>query len=155
MHYASAPSSSGPSPWKVGPPWSVDAPAEPDAADRRLVRRTALSRPLVTPSLVEGHTYGYPPTHAYVRTFWIPILGPGAVADLCRLTAAATSGRPLKLPIHLDLLARSGLVRRCGDGSLGVISPVRPLSVDESRALPPALRRAHQAHEPRHEADIV
>ena len=155
MRNASAPSSSGPSPWKVGPPWSVDAPSEPDATDRSAIRRTAVARSQLVPTLIDGPEVGYPPTDPYVRMFWIPILGPGAVADLCRLTAAATSGRPLKLPIHLDLLARSGLVRRCGDGSLGVISPVRPLSVDESRALPPALRRAHQAHEPRHEADIV
>ena len=133
----------------------MDAPSEPDATDRSAIRRTAVARSQLVPMLIDGPEVGYPPTDPYVRMFWIPILGPGAVADLCRLTAAATRGRPLKVPIHLDLLARSGLVRRCQDGSFGVVAPVRPLTAREARALPPALRRAHQAHETRIGARFV
>ncbi len=133
----------------------MDAPSEPDATDRSAIRRTAVARRHLVPSLIEGPVDGYLPTDPYVRMFWIPILGPGAVADLCRLTAAATRGRPLKVPIHLDLLARNGLVRRCQDGSFGVVTPVRPLSANEARALPPALRRAHQVHETRIGARFV
>jgi len=155
MHNASAPSSSGPSPWKVGPPWSVDAPSVPDATDRSAIRRTAIARDKVVPILIEGPENGYLPTDPYVRMFWIPILGPGAVADLCRLTAAATRGRPLKVPTHLDVLARTGHVQRCPDGSFGVVAPVRPLSPREARRLPPRLRRAHLVHETRMGARFV
>lgn len=155
MRNASAPSSSGPSPRKVGPPWSVDAPSEPDATDRSAIRRTAVARHEVVPTLVEGPVDGHLPTDPYVRMFWIPILGPGAVADLCRLTAAAASGRPLKVPIHLDILARTGHVQRCPDGSFGVLVPVRSLSPREARRLPPRLRRAHRNHEARLGARFV
>jgi hypothetical protein len=133
----------------------VDAPSEPDATDRSAIRRTAVPRNEVMPTLIEGPLDGYLPTDPYVRMFWIPILGPGAVADLCRLTAAATRGRPLKMPIHIDLLARTGHVHHGPDGSFGVVTPVRPLSAREARRLPPRLRRAHRVHTARSGRPLV
>lgn len=117
----------------------------PDATDRS-IRRTARARPLLVPDLLIGDPEGYPATHPYVRRFWIPLLGPGAVADLCRLAAAARRGRPLKLPVHLEVLARRGLVTR-HDGGIGVVDRVRPLRPLEVRRLPPALRLEHRRHE--------
>ncbi len=145
MRYASAPSSSGSIPRKVGPPSPVGTSSVPDTTDRRL-RRTALERPVVVPVPLEGVAPGYAPTDAYVRRFWIPILGPGAVADLCRLAAAATSGRPLKLPVHVGALARRGLVTRTEDGGIAVATTVRPLSPLEVKRLPPSLRLEHTRH---------
>ena len=142
MHNASAPSSSGSVPPKVGPPLPVGASPTPDATVGS-VRRTAVTRPLIVPTLVEGADDGVPATHPYVRTFWIPIIGPGAVADLCRLTAAAQRGRPLKLPLHVTALARRGLVTRGAD-SISVVASVRSLTPAESRSLPPGIRLQHQ-----------
>lgn len=99
---------------------------------------------MVLPTLLGYPADGFPATHPYVRRFWIPLLGPGAVADFCRLAAAARSGRPLKLPIHLDALARRGLVVHHRRGGLGVAPSVRPLRPPEVRRLPPSLRTEHQ-----------
>lgn len=81
-------------------------------------------------------------THTYVRQYWIPIIGPGAVADLLRLTAAAHSGRSLLEPIHLPSLLSAGLVRRDAD-TLLVPGTVRPLDRSLVKRLPPSLRRSH------------
>jgi hypothetical protein len=89
---------------------------------------------------------GVPPgldaTHAYVRRYWIPIIGPGAVADLLRLTAAAHSGRSLPEPVHLPSLLRARLVRRDAD-TLFVPDTVRPLDGTLVKRLPPSLRQTH------------
>ena len=102
-----------------------------------------MKRPVIVPTLFEGVADGVPATHPYVRTFWIPIIGPGAVADLCRLTAAAQRGRPLKLPVNLTTLARRGMVRRGRDG-ISVAGSVRSLTPAEARRLPPGVRLQHQ-----------
>ena len=81
-------------------------------------------------------------THTYVRQYWIPIIGPGAVADLLRLTAAAHSGRSLLEPTHLPSLLSAGLVRRDAD-TLLVPGTVRPLDQSLIKRLPPSLRRSH------------
>ena len=99
---------------------------------------------MIRPRLLDGSSDGFPPAHPYVRRFWIPLLGPGAVADFCRLAAAARSGRPLKLPLHVDALARRGLVVHDRHGGLGVAPSVRPLRPAEVRRLPPSLRTEHR-----------
>ncbi len=96
------------------------------------------------PELTAGDPSGYPVTHGYVRRFWIPILGPGAVADLCRLAAAARSGRPLKLPVHVTALARHGLVVHPTRRTIAVVDRVRPLTATEIHRLPPPLRTEHR-----------
>ena len=85
---------------------------------------------------------GLAATDAYVRRYWIPIIGPGAVADLLRLTAAAQSGRSLPEPVHLGSLVTAGLVRREAD-TLFVPNTVRPLDRSLVKRLPPSLRRTH------------
>ncbi|MCL1592884.1 MAG: hypothetical protein M3132_00855 [Actinomycetia bacterium] len=113
----------------------------PDVADAH-PRRTALTRTDVSPVLADSAATGYPPTHRYVRQFWIAVLGPGAVADLLRLTAAAHSGRSLKEPIYLESLLRIGLVV-WHDGSITVADKVPPVPEYLVQRFPPALRRAH------------
>ncbi|MEN8238807.1 MAG: hypothetical protein ABFR53_06345 [Actinomycetota bacterium] len=99
-------------------------------------------RPIVEPVLATTPTSGYSPSHEYVRRFWIAVLGPGAVADLLRLTAAAQSGRSLKEPVHLPALLAAGLAIRL-HGSVIVNPTVPPVPAHLVRRMPPALRRAH------------
>ena len=106
------------------------------------IRATASVRRTVEPLLARVPTEGYSPSHAYVRRFWIAVLGPGAVADLLRLTAAAQSGRSLKEPVHLPMLLAAGLAIRI-HGSVIVNDTVPPVPPNLVRRMPPALRRAH------------
>ena len=126
----------------VGPPSSRGAAPAPDATARS-VRPTAVQRPSMSVVLLPDLVAGYPPTDPYVRRYWIPIVGPGAVADLLRLTAAATSGRPLRCPVNLGTLTTERLAVRVAHGVIGVRSLVPALSVAQVRRLPPALRRHH------------
>jgi hypothetical protein len=87
---------------------------------------------------------GWDPTDPYVRTFWLPIIGPGAVADLLRVAAAARRGRPLKHPMYLPTLIREGLVHLDPDGRIGVCAQVPTLDAAQIRRLPPTLRRRHR-----------
>jgi len=129
---------------QVGPPKGRNAATVPGAAEPRPQRRTIVKRPLVTPILSSDQTNGYTPTDRYVREFLIPLIGPGAVADLLRLTAAAHSGRPIKLPVNLTTLVREGLASRTGDAGIVVPPTVQPLGRHQVRRLPHALRRTHR-----------
>ena len=106
------------------------------------IRATATQRRVVEPVLAVAPTRGYAPADEYVRRFWIAVLGPGAVADLLRLTAAAQSGRSLKEPVHLPALLASGLVIRV-HGSVMVNDTVPAVPAHLVRRMPPALRSAH------------
>jgi hypothetical protein len=78
-----------------------------------------------------------------VRRYWTALVGPGAVADLLRLTAAARSGRAVRTPLHLDLLVTEGLVGRVG--RVIAVSPAVPLlSPGHVRRLRPALRAEYR-----------
>ncbi|MGI9529157.1 MAG: hypothetical protein ACR2NG_05550, partial [Acidimicrobiia bacterium] len=110
------------------------------------MRQTAMQRPVVKAELISEHLDGYAPTDQYVRTFWISVVGPGAVADLLRLAAAAHSGRPLKRPNNLGALIREGLAHPTDDGTIKVHQRVPELNAKQVRRLPPALRRQHQEH---------
>lgn len=110
------------------------------------LRPTVFERPAVFPGVWQNHVDdGYPVTHPYVRRYWTPILGPGAVADLLRLATAAARDRPLPRPLHLPTLARVGFVG-LSDGRLLVRSHVPAVPMMLSRGLPPRLRRELLVH---------
>ncbi len=130
------------------PPISPDSAPNPGAvaASRR---RTVVPRPMLRPVKALGHTArpgsqprSVPVTDGYVRRFWTAVIGPGAVADLLRLAAAAERGRSLLRPVHLDVLLRFGLVS-CR-GAIAIVSHRVPLLPPPLvRSLPPRLRREH------------
>lgn len=125
------------------PPIPVDAAPAPGAV-RSGVRPTALPRPWIRPRLRAGDGAGFPPDDPAVRRFWTALLGPGAVADLLRLTAAAHHDRLLRRPVHLELLVAEGLV--AWSGSAVLVDPTIPrLSAGHVRRLRPALRAEYRA----------
>jgi hypothetical protein len=143
MTFAPTKSAPGSVPHTVRPPMSRNFTWLPGATSGDPMRPTAMSRPLVIAELAE-HPHGeYPTTHAYVRTFWLSLVGPGAVADLLRLAAAAQSGRPLKMPLNLPSLFREGLAHPTRQGTIRVHPRVPVLTPVQVRRLPPRLRRAH------------
>ncbi|NIR39938.1 MAG: hypothetical protein GWN79_20710, partial [Actinobacteria bacterium] len=96
------------------PPMSMDAaPASGTAS--ATPRPTARPRTWVTPLLVEREAAGHDPDDPAVRRFWSAIVGPSAVADLLRLTAAARQQRRIREPVRLAQLAAEGLVDRSRD----------------------------------------
>ena len=137
-----SPRTPGTGPHQVRPPCSEAHTSNPGVADSVDIRPTALRRRSISPIIEPGTPAGLDATHAYVRRYWIPIIGPGAVADLLRLTAAAHSGRSLPEPVHLRSLLRERLVRRDVD-TLVVPDTVRPLDRSLVKRLPPSLRRTH------------
>jgi hypothetical protein len=148
MHHASAPSTSGGRTHTFGPPSSVGASRLPGATGRRPIRRTAITRDVIVPILMPGTADSYAPTDPYVRRFWIPIVGPGAVADVLRLTAAARGGRPLRIPLHLEVLAREDLATITPHGRIAVPETIPGLAAHQVSRLPPALRVAHLRSRP-------
>lgn len=85
----------------------------------------------------------FPVTHPYVRRFWTAVLGPGAVADLLRLAAAARRGRSLRRPVHLPLLVAAGLVGGVEPRRPEVALTVPAVPATWLRRMPPALVREH------------
>lgn len=133
---------------KVRPPFSGRSAKLPGAAGVTPPRVTAMERRLVEVRIRPDTEPGYLPTHPYVRRFWIAALGPGAVADLLRLTAAAHRGRPLKAPLNLPTLISEGLAAHAPDGAIEVGTTVPGLSDAHVARLRPALRREHQRTRP-------
>ena len=109
-----------------------------------VVRPTARRRPLIGAVLWNDHLaeLGYAPDHPYVRRYWTAALGPGSVADLLRLIAAARKGTPVRRPLHLADLMREGLAAS-DRGRVAVRPTVPPLPVALARRLPPVLRAEH------------
>jgi hypothetical protein len=98
-------------------------------------------RPTVAPRpwLDDTAFSGYLPSHPYVRRYWTALIGPGAVADLLRLTVAAIRRTSMPRPTHMDVLAREGLVAE--DGSAVLVRPTVPaLSSHHRLRLPHSLR---------------
>lgn len=122
----------------------MESAPPPDAADTP-PRRTAQQRPLVTPVPAPA-VGGYPFSHHAARRWWSALLGPGAVADLFRLATAAQRGRSLPRPVHLDQLARFGLIRFAG-GGIEVTTALPRLPQQWVRQLHPAIRREHDSHD--------
>lgn len=120
----------------------MDAAPAPDAAAVIDLRPTVRPRPWIRPILIEGGA-GHRPDDPAVRRFWTAAIGPRAVTDLLRLTAAAHQGRRVREPIHLALLAGEGLVHRHA-GVVVVRSTVPPLGERHLRRIHPALRAEYR-----------
>ena len=126
------------------PPVPVEAAPVPGAAGVIRLRPTAIPRPWIHPQLAP--TNGHPahdPDDPAVRRYWSALVGPGAVADLLRLTAAARRGARLRRPLHLASLLREGLVQRDGEAIL-VPSRIPTLDDGQQRRLHPSLRAEYR-----------
>lgn len=135
-----SPTASGTSTRQVRPPFDGNRFPFPDASDLPVTRRTAQSRAQIIPVCEPGSSFGYEMTDPYVRRFWVAAIGPGAVADLLRLAAAAQGDRSLRTPVHLSTLLSEGLVR-CIDGSVIVPDRVPPLPRSHAEGLAPRIRQ--------------
>ncbi len=125
---------------QVRPPSDGKRLPLPGTSDRNPQRRTAQHRAMITPQAESGDKDGFSMTDPYVRRFWIAAIGPGAVADLLRLAAAAQSGRSLPIPVHLPALLRERLARY-DSGMLIVPDRVPPLPPSLVDRLAPPVRR--------------
>jgi len=123
------------------PPIEMDAAPAPGTA--AAYRPTAVPRPWITAALRPGPAVGHHPAEAAVRRFWTALIGPGAVADLLRLVAAAGTGRRLREPIHLAVLAAEGLVHRT-PGVVLVSALVPHLDEGHLARLRPSLRAEYR-----------
>ena len=130
------------------PPIATREPAPPPDAAGPLpyepIRPTVWPRPTVAPQVWDdAHAaLGYPLDHPYVRRYWVPVIGPGAVADLLRLAVAADRGRSLPRPVHLPPLVRDELAMIDTD-EVYVRCRIPPLSIAQGKRLPTRLRRDH------------
>ena len=126
----------------VRPPFATGSAPLPGAEGP--LRPTAIRRATVAPKPWPGGDSAghYPLHHPYVRRFWTAVLGPGAVAALLRLAAAAQRGTEVPRPVQVDVLAREGLLLE-SDGYVFVRSGVPGLAPHHIRRMPPALRMEH------------
>jgi hypothetical protein len=83
---------------------------------------TVMRRPMVTPRSAPGPRDGVLPDDPYVLRFWVAALGPAAVTDLLRLSAAARQARAIPQPLSLPILLSEGLAI-WADGDLAVLHP--------------------------------
>jgi len=113
--------------------------AAPASGTAAATRPTVKPRSWVAPLLFDRNAIGHSPDDPAVRRFWTALLGPSAVADLLRLTAAAANGRRIREPLHVAHLAAEGLVHR--SGPMVLVRPTIPyLSPSQLQRLPAALR---------------
>jgi len=121
----------------------MDTAPAPGVAE--VVRPTAVPRPWINPLLLvtDDECPSHAPADPAVRRYWTALIGPGAVADLLRLTSAAISGQSLKRPLHLQVLLSEGLVERREDSFL-VRRRVPALSEGHQRRLSPRLRAEYR-----------
>jgi len=123
------------------PPIATDA--APASSTTAATRPTARPRKYVAPLLFDRGADGHRLDDPAVRRFWTAVIGPGAVADLLRLTAAAHVGRRIKEPLRLAILASEGVVERRGDVVL--VRPLIPrLGPRQLRRLRPSLRAEYR-----------
>jgi hypothetical protein len=103
-----------------------------------------MPRSMIAALAFERGAPGHEPHDPAVRRFWTAIVGPGAVADLLRLIAATRSGRRLREPLHLGILAAEGLIERAGP--IVLVRPRVPhLGASQLRRLRPALRAEYRS----------
>jgi hypothetical protein len=118
--------------------------AAPASGTASATRPTARPRPWVAPLLFDRDATGHEPDDPAIRRYWTAVIGPSAVADLLRLTAAARAGRRVLEPLSLAQLASEGLVERAGTTVL--VRPKIPyLAGTHLRRLTPALRSEYRA----------
>ena len=118
--------------------------AAPASGTTAATRPTAIRRRLIAPLLFDRDAVGHHMDDPAVRRFWTAAIGPAAVADLLRLTAAAHAGRRIKEPLRLGILASEGLVERHGDAVL--VRPLIPhLGPRQLGRLRPMLRTEYRA----------
>jgi len=124
------------------PPIEMDAAPAPGTV--AAYRPTVVPRPWVQVATRPGLADGHHPTDAAVRRYWTALIGPGAVADLLRLVAAAGRGRRIREPLHLAVLAAEGLIHLAP--GLVLVPPLIP-HLDDNRIarLRPALRAEYRA----------
>ncbi len=125
---------------QVRPPSDGKCLPLPGASDHMPARRTAQHRVVITPQTSSGEVDGFLTTDPYVRRFWVAAIGPGAVADLLRLAAAAQRGRSLPMPVHLPVLLHERLVS-WDAGVVLIPDRVPPLPRSHVDRLTPRLRR--------------
>ena len=121
------------------PPVATDIAPSPGAAVRIPGQRRCRISPRLWP---DASVAGFEPSHPYVRTFWTAAIGPGAVAELLRVIAAARRQWSIPHPLFLPVLCREGLVHYAG-GTVWVRDLVPPLGLRQLSLLPPALRQRH------------
>jgi hypothetical protein len=123
------------------PPIEMEAAPAPGTVTA--LRPTAVPRPLIATLAFDRDAAGHQPQDPAVRRFWTAVIGPGAVADLLRLIAATHTGRRLKEPLHLGILATEGLIER--DGTIVLVRPRVPhLGEGQLRRLHPTLRAEYR-----------
>ena len=115
----------------------------PGATTGDPLRPTATQRPLVV-AVLDDSREGFPTTHPYVRNFWLPLVGPGAVADLLRLAPPHNAAVPSSAPRTWPRSYARGLARPIGPTTIAVHDHVPGLEPAQVRRLHPSLRRAHQ-----------
>ena len=121
----------------------IEMEAAPAPGTTTALRPTAMRQPIIAALAFEHATPGHEPQDPAVRRFWTAIVGPGAVADLLRLIAATRSGRRLREPLHLGILAAEGLIER--EGPIVLVRPRVPhLGESQLRRLRPALRAEYR-----------
>ena len=118
-------------------PPSQAAAGHADAA----VRPTARTRPVVPIRLEDGED-GFEPSDPYVRRFWVAAIGPGAITELLRLVRAAGKGEDVRLPRHLPLLLKAGLVT-VSEGALVVPKSLPVVPYELRWRFPPGLAAEH------------
>lgn len=91
---------------------------------------------------IAGPLDGMRPESVYIRRFWVAAIGPGAVADLLRVTRAAKLKTTLRKPMYLHVLVQTGLAAYNGE-TVTVMNPVPLIPPHLLRRLPPKLRREH------------
>ncbi|MEK7251928.1 MAG: hypothetical protein AAB198_01555 [Actinomycetota bacterium] len=123
------------------PPIAMDAAPAPGTVAAS--RPTVVPRPWIRAGYRPDPAFGHHPTEAAVRRYWTALIGPGAVADLLRLIAAAGSGRLLREPLHLAVLAAEDLAH-LSPGLVLVSRLVPHLDAGRIGRLRPSLRAEYR-----------
>ena len=104
-------------------------------------RPTVKVRPTV-PVRYDQRRAGFEPSDPYIRRFWVAAIGAGAVTELLRLVRAAGTGEEVRLPRHLPMLLKAGLVN-VAEGALLVPRRLPPVPVELRWRFPPSLAAEH------------